>query len=475
MARSREEMLIEANRRGLLSGPRKAAFDEAVKRGLIKEDGPPMQFDTKGIPIPDRRLSNAERAAEVPTIGRFALERFVDNFLNIPNASGELLASGLAAAETAAGSIPRAIRGEDLEIGQRFSENVEARREALPASLLINAPRIDSRDVRAAGSAVSSALSGDFGVADNFESARERALESDLQAREDRPGAAVAGDVTGDVATLLTGRTPLARGARNRRLAARAIPKKAIPPGFKAEVDRLVNSRIAQGLKRGGLRIGETGLEGAVIAALNDDDPVTAAALAAGAQAAGSTFLGLAEFGFGKNGKNLAISLAGATAMIQMFKSATPGGRDRILESTETAANKITGMLALGVLSGAAGLGRMGGKFADNVPVIADGVTAIPRGAMVSLLSDFSNPENASLIEPVIFKMAEDPTFFGPTATRRIGRAISKENLSVADELNNLMRDRRFRQKVESIFDAKAEVEKLRQGTPTTPIQRGSR
>jgi len=36
MSASREEMLIEADRRGLLKGEQKAQFDEAVKRGLIK-------------------------------------------------------------------------------------------------------------------------------------------------------------------------------------------------------------------------------------------------------------------------------------------------------------------------------------------------------------------------------------------------------------------------------------------------------
>lgn len=474
MARNREEMLIEANRRGLLTGVKKAAFDEAVKRGLIQSETPAMQFDTKGIPIPEQRRTNAERAKSVPSVGRFALKRFVDNFLNIPNASGELLASGAAAAETLAGSIPRAVRGDDLDVGRRFSENVSEQREAFPASLLIDAPRFDSRDVRAAGSAVSSALSGDFDVAENFESARERALESDLQAREDRPGATAAGDVVGDVVTLVSGRAPLARGMRNRRLAQPPVAKKKLPPGFKAEVDRVVNSKIVQSLKKSGLKIGEAGLEGAVIAALNDEDPLTTAALAGGAQAAGSGALKLADFSLHNPGKAMSAVIGGGV-LIQMFKEATPGGRDRILESIETAAEKTVALVALGFVSGAAGLGRVGGKFADNVPIVADGITAMPRGAMISLLSDFANPQNASLMEPVIFKIADDPTFFGPTATRRITRAINSENLSVADELDNLMKDRRFRQKVDSIFDAQAQVEKLVQGTPTIPIRRGGR
>lgn len=41
---TREEMLVEADRRGLLTGERKAAFDEAVRRGIIQgPNNPPIQ------------------------------------------------------------------------------------------------------------------------------------------------------------------------------------------------------------------------------------------------------------------------------------------------------------------------------------------------------------------------------------------------------------------------------------------------
>lgn len=463
---SREELLIEANRRGLLTGQDKALFDEAVNRGLIEPPAaPPNNIDPRLMAGLDPRLLSTP--PEDAGVGNFALRQFIDNFLNVDRATGTILADAAAGARTAAGTVPRLVQGQPLEVGRRFDEARQDERSRFPANVLREGIIPDTFDIEAAGRTAGNVIEGEVvsrnpnAIQDRFRQNRDQLVEDELRTREESPVASTAGDLLGDAATLLTGRVPLARAARNRRFAARGAGDEVAdvvttpPKGLEAlrlTADDIVQSKLVRNLRRGGLRIGEATLEGAVIGALSDEDPLTSAAMAAGAQTAGSTLLGISDGLLKKGGRNLLFGIAGTVAFIQLFKSATPGGRDRILESTESGFNKVAATLALGGLAGAAGMGRVGGRLSDRLPGFADSITTLPRGSVISLLSDIGRGDaNAQLTEQVIFKLAEDPEFFGPAAARRIERALYSENISVTETINDLRADRQFRRRLEEL------------------------
>lgn len=209
--------------------------------------------------------------------GRAGLERFISNAIGLPN----LLATG--AANVGAAFLPseqgpprdiinllgRGIRGatggavDPIAAGERT-------RAATPALGERVLPLPEAQDVVAAGEA---AIPGR-----TFPEAQQR---QEL-AREQRPGATLAGEVGADVATLLGGRLPFA--AARARLPTPA-PRPPIPPGLKRQIDDIVRSKVVGGLGRGVQRAAETGTEGAVLALLDEGDPVNTALLSAGGQA----------------------------------------------------------------------------------------------------------------------------------------------------------------------------------------------
>ena len=365
------------------------------------------------------------------------------------------MADAAAGVRTAAGTVPRAVTGQPLEIGPRFQEAREDERTRFPASALRGAPIPNTFDVQAAGQALFDG--GDGTLSERFARRKDELVEADLQAREQNPLAATAGGMLGDAATLL------ARAARSRRFAARAdraadeVADVATSPprgleAIRLTADDIVQSKLVRRLRRGGLRIGEATLEGAVIGALNDDDPLTSAAMAAGAQTAGSTLLSITDGLLTKGGRNLVYGIAGTIAFIQLFKSATPGGRDRILESTESGFNKVAATLALGGLAGASGMGRVGGRLSDRLPGFADSITSLPRGSVLSLLSEIGEGDaDSQLVEDVLMRLAEDPEYFGPAAARRIERALYSDSISVTETINDLRANREFRRRLDEL------------------------
>jgi hypothetical protein len=180
------------------------------------------------------------------------------------------------------------------------------------------------------------------------------------------------------------------------------------------------------------------------------------AAWAAGTQAAGSASLavlgGLTSGGVQSAGTKLALAAAGTTALIQTFKSISPGGDDWILPSVESAFNKVAATVGIGMISGILGTGRIVNP--KMTAQIADSITAAQRGGLYSVLSD---AKTDSRIEVVTSKLATNPEYFGPTAMRRMERAYRNPNISISGVIDDLMEnDRSFRQKY-------LELEKARQ------------
>ena len=292
------------------------------------------------------------------------------------------------------------------------------------------------------------------------------------------------GDIAGDIGSLLITRTPFQRGLRNRvkrepdllfGSAAKNAPATAsfTPTFFEGtrNISKSALDKIVPLLKRGGIRVGETGLEGALVAAMNDDDPLSTAAMAAGAQTVGGTALAATKGLFGNKGANLAMAAAGTMAFLQLFKEATPGGRDRILESSETAFAKLAALITVAGIAGANGLGRVRGNLRTQQPELADLITTIPRGNMLSLLNNIMQDDTGE-VELVLGQLMKDPSYFGPTAQRRFERAQTVEGApDLVKQIELLKSDRRFKRRLNALREP-SEVEKMMEGTPTHQIER---
>ena len=138
-------------------------------------------------------------------------------------------------------------------------------------------------------------------------------------------------------------------------------------------------------------------------------------------------------------------------ALFQIMSQVTPGGANSLIDNMTTGFGKVTLAMSLGAVSGLAGAGRLRGtKFADDLPMLADAISSIPRISVISLVEDWVNaPENErQVMETVVNKTAEDPDYFGKFTTQ-IGKAMLKGGLN--DVLEKLSADETFQKLVFAI------------------------
>lgn len=197
----------------------------------------------------------------------------------------------------------------------------------------------------------------------------------------------------------------------------------------------------------------EAGLEGATIALLNDGDPLEVAAWSAGSQAGGSLLLsgmsGIFSGGPTRIGLKILGTAAGVGTLLQILQVAGPQDDPSLIGSIEAGFPKVVGAIALGSLSGIAGLGRVSSRFPVNaLPQIADAISALPRGATISVLNELLQDPAA---ETVVQRLASDPNFFGARAGRRIQRALTDETISLSETVENLMSNSEFREAWEGL------------------------
>lgn len=292
----------------------------------------------------------------------------------------------------------------------------------------------------------------------SLSSAVEQQQQASAQAAQDQPGFTTAGRVAGDVATLLTGRAPIARvrapAIKARREAAEAQVKVEIPEAIRDEFSDVISGKViplitetGKRLKRGTQRAGEAGIETAALAALSDADPLDSAMLGAGAQAGGSLGLFLSE----KPVKRLLPVVATATVIAQMFKAIAPGERN-IFESFDFAIDKSIGMLALGAAGMLTGAGRLRGKQAEQFPALLDLITAVPRGIVQSRLRELTVEAEQGNDAPlsVLEKLSTSPQDFPPSVLRRLERSLKSDKPGAfVDQVNKLMRNNSFREKLQ--------------------------
>ncbi len=295
--------------------------------------------------------------------------------------------------------------------------------------------------------------------------ARQQALTD--AGRDQFPMSALLGNATGGAASLVGLRAPIAaqRGlsqlqhVRNieaaKLLAKRSSGAVANSPTLSAAFNEAFKRSTA--LKTLGNRVGragEAGLEGAAIALLNGGDPMEVAAYSAGGQAAGSLLLGgisaaTGSGGIGTKGLRLMGAAAGIGALLQVVKTAAPGGENSVIESVKSGFEKVTLGLALGAVSGIAGAGRVSNRFpVKALPELADAITSVPRGAFISVLNEALKDKT---VEKTLNKLKSNPSYFGDSATTQLNRAIFSEKISVSETINSLMQGKAFREKMEGL------------------------
>lgn len=297
------------------------------------------------------------------------------------------------------------------------------------------------------------------------------AVQNQRQIREQnaeaRPNTTMAAQTAGDVASLLAMRDPIARNRGlaqlNSKMSTQALQELPgmtysqlmnNPTLHRALSETLTKSPALRTLANRTGRAAEAGIEGYLLGLMTDGDPVELASYAAGSQGAGSLILsgmnGLLKGGAGDVALKLGASAFAVGSLVQLLKEATPGGQNFILESMETGYSKVLWGLGLGLLTGAAGYGRAASpeKFVAAMPKFFDHLTAIPRTAVTSVIGEMTKDPS---IGKVVTKLQADPMYFGPTAARRIQRAISNEDISLSETLSNLAGSEDFREKLDQL------------------------
>lgn len=150
---TKQELLVEANRRGLLTGEKKAMFDEAVRRGLIQAPSSPVvpaDPDVPTIGADGRAVVQQQPEREPATIGQQLVGAGEAGLTMFTGATGGL-----------AGTVGGAIRGAGREmLAGEFGTQDAARRisetAAQDAAMLTYSPRTEAgqRQTRAVGEAL---------------------------------------------------------------------------------------------------------------------------------------------------------------------------------------------------------------------------------------------------------------------------------------------------------------------------------
>lgn len=376
------------------------------------------------------RLSPPPDISGLESFTRGAATQFLGNILGTP--------------EAISGAIPA------QEMSPRMQERLGPFAESLRRSQNEGFIRMPTGQEAVAG--LQAAVPGPQGsIPDRFSAAMQRGQ----QAVEQNPGISGAGEVAGDVATLLTGRAPFAKSLARPSTATRA---QTMEPGVRRAFERVLRSQPMQKLFRGAGRAAETGAEAAILQSLNQGDPLEAALFASAGQMAGSGALelskGLLSGGVGKAGLKLGVAAFAAGSILQLLKEVTPGGRNFLLESVETGYEKVALTLALGAAAGLVGAGRVRGtQFAEDFPKLADALSAVPRGTVLSLVNGALRDETGST-ESAMEKLARNPEVFNSSQRRQLERGLNRGDFtSVVERLAS--EDPQF----EAILDAPSGLE----------------
>jgi hypothetical protein len=370
--------------------------------------------------------------------GRASLNRLLNNLLGLPHAVSQI--PGLKQAG---------------EAGARVWEAIGLPNPQIPLTR-------GSSAARATFDVVGQLMRGDVGISDTttaFPQAQEEATARDALLAAMHPNMTFAGDMSGDVQTILLGRLPLRSMARQKSqdaavLAAERAQIQPLPrAGVGGQLDDLLGSRARKVLERTLKVSGEAGVEGAVLALIHEGDPVKTAIFAAGGQLAGSMMIGASAKVFSSGKLAAAFGLTAITH--QIIKEGIPGGRDEFLRTIGLTGTYFAALAGLGMAGALLGMGRVGGPYnppviqslAKNFPNMIEAISTIPRAAWISAFEDFTRHDpNVDLVMEVF---RDDPDYFGPAAKSRIVHALTT-GVSLVTQVNELMKVPLFQRKLEA-------------------------
>jgi hypothetical protein len=394
--------------------------------------------DSMGREDIERATAKLHRDAQRPkqpsagvVFGERAVRTFADNILGLPAAVSEFLTSG-APKEPQQFKFPGTPLLAAMQLVGRGN---------------ISVPRVTTGDVASGIRAVPRAIMQQEGLDEAFSAEQERQAQADAAFSESSPVAAGLGEIAGDAATLLTARAPAAPALRRFTTPTPRVP--TAPVGtVKRGFQEFVSLPRFQSVERGLRRAAETGVEGAFIAALNDNDPASAALASAGAQSAGSLALWLSS----KPLTRLAPTVLGTTIAVQMLRQATPGVQQNIFESLDISINKTLLILGTGLFAGLSGLGRLPRGVTDNFGLVANSLTPAMRTPLLKVLGDLTaeREQGNDRTLRVLEEFSQNPDAFGKEAQRRIERAF-KEGKSMSQTIEDLMKSREFRKRFEGL------------------------
>ena len=392
---------------------------------------------------------------------------FLNNVMATPSATGDLLAGGAALAQTGAESL---FTNPEQGFVERLGQNYEAQTQQFPANMLRAIPRPTVSDVTSAARSIPALMPGGETPQEAFARNSQAAQERLAQLREQNPNAVQTGEVLADIATLGLGRQPFAKRLVNRSSRIPSIADEAVQeslktissrrpdiapainelitsgtlqdPGVNRLYRRILDSGPVASVMRGLGKAGEASLEGALMGALKENDPLLNAGLAGGTQMGMSMAATL--LGMPKSLTDLAVKAAGFTAFFRLLQEFGPNEND-LYTAADSTFNKLATGLTIGVASQMLGgrirgSGAMGQRLAEDLPRFTDAINTIPRGAMLSIANQIqterANGEN--LTELTLQTLSTNPGAFPEAIRNRLGRAM--ENNQLAEEIRR-MRD----------------------------------
>jgi hypothetical protein len=277
-------------------------------------------------------------------------------------------------------------------------------------------------------------------------------LDLTSETRETNPIATRFGEFVGDFAALIGLRRPFKPAFALRGQKGAVLSEKAagMPAGIRRQLREIMESSASRAFGRGMGRVGEAGMEGAMLAALDEGDPLITGGVAAGTQAIGSMSHQALSGLFTKTG--LIVGAGAGLVVWQMVKEMTPGGRDRILESSEQVARKLGFLMAAGAVTTMAGSARVSGSnsLMNNMPVLADALTAFPRTGIISMVKDFTKDEvrGGNVLDSVMTTLSQNPQAFTNEELAQLSEVMTSDR-SLLDTIDAMMeKSPKFRGKI---------------------------
>jgi hypothetical protein len=406
--------------------------------------------------VPDAKTSAAITAGST----------LINAGLAAPSASGDLLAAGAAGVR----GLGDFMTGGEFDFGTKFEEE----QGKFPASAIRSIPRPTIQEI-GAGIRSAPGLFGSQPIKERYADELASGQEAEAAMREAHPTATGVGDVLGDVGSLFVTRQAsglpgkmqkledlIMKGGKKPDFVFGAIENldNIKPSAWRFVGDKLIESNGWRNLLKATGRTAETSLEAVALDILNSNDPNDTIAYAAVGQVVGSLGLQALKSTWGSGGAASGVKRLGVAGLVgaglwQYMQQVTPGGDNSPLESVQVGFEKTLLAITAGAITGILGAGRMRGPgskgLQDNIPRLADAMTAVPRAAMLSLLKDMvqANKAEQQQAAAALQVMGTRADELSQPMIASLEKALSSGNF--VDSVGKLMEDKDFASMIFSV------------------------